>query len=219
MKHVNAYFDHFYQMPCMGFLHPKTVYRLIEEDNLSPHLAAGICSITAMVVSTAEVGRVFAARCNEQVEFHLVRNFGQLRADSLIFHVLVTVYNWMCGPLSRVWMWSSTAARLIKCLQLNYDPDYRSVRTTHIQRELHRRSVWQIYIIDHFLSGGFEEHLLLPTSSMHLRLPCGDETFREGLPSTMETLNRNSSIPSDRNDNNIHAAYVRLLTIRSQILR
>jgi hypothetical protein len=116
-------------------------------------------------------------------------------------------------------MWTSTASRLIKCLQLNYEPDVQSSRENFTQREIQRRSVWQIYLIDHFLSGGFEEHLLLPSSSMHLRLPCTDQVFRDEAPSAMETLDRNPSIPSNLGDYSLDACHVRLLTIRSQVLR
>jgi hypothetical protein len=219
LKHVDCYFDYYFHMPCMGFLHPRSVYRLIDEDKLSPHLAAGICSITATFVSTVASGAALAARCNEQVEYHVFRNFGFMERDLLVFHVLAAVYNWMSGSLSKVWMWTSTASRLIKCLQLNYEPDTRSDQETFAQREIQRRSVWQIYIIDHFLSGGYEEHLLLPSSSMHIRLPCTDSVFKDELPSAMETLDKNPSIPSNVGDYSLDACHVRLLTIRSQVLR
>lgn len=203
----------------MGFLHPGTVYRLIEEDKLPPALAAGICSITADFVSPGEAGRSLALRCNEQVEFHVLRNCAFMASEYLVYHVLATLYNWMSGPLSKVWMWTATASRLIKCLQLNYEPDLRSTHETYPEREIQRRSIWQIYIIDHFLSGGHDEHLLLPSSSIHIRLPCSDQVFRDELPSTMETLDKSPSIPSNVVDYSLDACHVRLLTIRSQVLR
>ncbi|KAH8674045.1 hypothetical protein BX600DRAFT_509252 [Xylariales sp. PMI_506] len=218
LKHVNMFFDHFFWMPCMGFLHAGTVYRAIDEDKLSPYLAAGICSLTAQFVAPGDAGRALAARCNEQVEYHLLRNFGFMERGFLVYHVFATVYNWMSGPLSKVWMWTATASRMIKCLQLNYEPDTRSTHETAIEREVQRRSVWQIYIIDHFLSGGFEEHLLLPSSSVHIRLPCTDEIFKEGQPSNMETLDKNPSLPPQLGDYSLDACHVKLLTIRSQVL-
>ncbi|KAI1867032.1 hypothetical protein JX265_007608 [Neoarthrinium moseri] len=219
LKHANIYFDHLFHMPCMGFLHPGTIYRLIDEDKLSPALAAGICSITADFVSPGPAGREFAVRCNERLEHDALRNFAFMDQEQLVFHVLATVYNWMSGPLSKVWMWTATAGRLIKCLQLNYEPDHRSVQVAPSEREIQRRGVWQIYIIDHFLSGGHDEHLLLPSNSIHIRLPCSDQVFRDDLPSTMETLDRNPSIPSSLGDYSLDACHVRLLTIRSQVLR
>jgi hypothetical protein len=204
-------------MPCMGFLHPGTIYRLIEDDKLPLPLAAGICSITADFVSPGPAGRALALRCNEQLEFFILRNCAFMTRDYLVYYLLATLYNWMSGPLAKVWMWTATASRLIKCLQLNYEPGTRSPQESYAEREIQRRSVWQIYIIDHFLSGGYDEHLLLPSSSIHIRLPCSDQVFRDELPSAMETLdNTPSLLPADYS---LDACHVRLLTIRSQVLR
>ncbi|KAM0812662.1 hypothetical protein AB5N19_12653 [Seiridium cardinale] len=219
LKHADVYFEQLFHMPCMGFLHAPTIYRLIEEDKLPPALAAGICSITADFVSPGAAGCALALRCNEQVEFFIIRNSAFMSREYLVYHLLATLYNWMSGPLSKVWMFTATASRLIKCLQLNYEPDLRPTQETYPEREIQRRSVWQIYIIDHFLSGGHDEHLLLPSSSIHIRLPCSDQVFRDGLPSAMETLDKNPSIPSNVGDYSLDACHVRLLTIRSQVLR
>ncbi|ORY70095.1 uncharacterized protein BCR38DRAFT_99560 [Pseudomassariella vexata] len=218
LKHVDAYFDYFFHMPCMNFLHPVTVYRWVEEDNFPPHLAAAICSISSSLVSTVSPGRALAARWNEQVEYYVFQNLVHLEPELLLYHVLVTVYNWMYGPWSKVWMYVSTAARLIRCLQLNYDPDIKANQVNFSQQEIQRRSVWQIYLIDHFLSGGFDEHLLLPSNSMHVRLPCSDQVFKDGLPSMMETLVKNPAIQSNPNDYSLDAYHVKILTIRREVL-
>jgi hypothetical protein len=219
LKHVDFYFEHLFHMPCMGFLHPATVYRSIQEDKLPPPLAAGICAITAEFLAPGDVGRSLSARWNEQVEFHVLRNFAFMDRELLVYHVLATIYNWMSGPLSKVWMWTSTASRLIKCLQLNYEPDTRCGQETYPEREIQRRSVWKIYIIDHFLSGGHDEHLLLPSNALHIRLPCADRTFMDEQPSTMETLDKSPLVSSIPGDYSLDACHVRLLSIRSQILR
>ncbi|KAI0168418.1 hypothetical protein BJ166DRAFT_256381 [Pestalotiopsis sp. NC0098] len=219
LKHVDVYFEQLFHMPCMGFLHPGTIYRLIEQDKLPPPLAAGICSITADFVSPGAAGRAFALQCNEQLEFFVLRNCAFMSRDYLVYHLFAVLYNWVSGPLAKVWMWTATASRLIKCLQLNYEPDLRSSQETYAEREIQRRSVWQIYIIDHFLSGGHDEHLLLPSSTIHIRLPCSDQAFRDELPSTMDTLDKVPPIPAIIGDNSLDACHVRLLTIRSQVLR
>ncbi|ETS76310.1 hypothetical protein PFICI_11697 [Pestalotiopsis fici W106-1] len=219
LKHVDVYFEQLFHMPCMGFLHPGTIYRLIEQDKLPPPLAAGICSITADFVSPGAAGRAFALQCNEQLEFFVLRNCAFMTRDYLVYHLLAVLYNWVSGPLAKVWMWTATASRLIKCLQLNYEPDLRSSQETYAEREIQRRSVWQIYIIDHFLSGGHDEHLLLPSSSIHIRLPCSDQVFRDEQPSTMDTLDKIPPVPASLGDNSLDACHVRLLTIRSQVLR
>lgn len=167
-----------------------------------------------------------------------MKTFGQMCPDLLVLHAFVTTYNWQSGPLSKVWMWTSTAARLIKCLQLNYDPGRNPAGRDFAQQETLRRTVWLIWVIDQFLAGGFNEHLLLPSASMHLKLPCGDEAFKVGAASTALTLKESSLSPSPSppsssfsssnilgcsqpglNDFSLTAALIRLLNIRSQILR
>lgn len=67
----------------MGFLHPGTIYRLLDEDKLPPALAAGICSITADFVNPGPSGRSFAISCNEQVEFQVLRDFASMSSEQL----------------------------------------------------------------------------------------------------------------------------------------
>lgn len=52
LTHMDVYFESFWYIPCQGILHPATTYRLIEEDKLSPHLAAAVVSLTATVVGS-----------------------------------------------------------------------------------------------------------------------------------------------------------------------
>lgn len=221
LKHVDAYFEHFFHMPCMGVLHEPTIYRLIEEDNLSPDLAAAVCSITATLVSTVSAGQTLAALCNESVEYYLFRNLGLMEPELLTFYVLTSMYNWMSGPWSKVWMNISTAARLIRCLQLNYDPEYKNGagQVSATQQEIQRRSVWHIYLIDHFLSSGHDEHVLLQSDLMHLRLPCSDQSFRDGSPSPVKLINGDPFSSTSLTDQSLNAYHVRILTIRSHILR
>ncbi|KAK8090197.1 hypothetical protein PG997_005158, partial [Apiospora hydei] len=188
LQHMDVYFEAFWYVPCQGILHPATTYRLIEENRLPPYLAAAVVSVTSTMVTSISQGRQLAAQCNEQVEQYVMRQFGHMDPDLLVLQAFVTTYNWMSGPLSKVWMWTSTAARLARCLGLTHEPEYRPEEGGFARQESLRRAVWQIWIIDRYLSGGFEEHVLLPSDAMQLKLPCNDDVFRQGLPSTEATL-------------------------------
>ncbi|KAK8124825.1 uncharacterized protein PG998_000584 [Apiospora kogelbergensis] len=212
LQHMDVYFEAFWYVPCQGILHPATTYRMIDENRLPPYLAAAVVSITSTVVTDVSQGRLLAAQCNEQVEQHVMRQFGHMDPNLLVLQAFVTTYNWMSGPLSKVWMWTSTAARLARCLGLINEPEYRQE-----EGECLRRAVWQIWSIDRYLSGGFEEHVLLPSSSMQLKLPCNDDVFRQELPSTEATLHEVPLQPN-HGDFSLNAAHVRLLNLRTQIL-
>lgn len=215
---MDVYFEAFWYVPCQGILHSATTYRLIEENSLPPYLAAAVVSITSTMVTNISQGRLLAAQCNEQVEQYVMRKFGHMDPDLLVLQAFVTTYNWMSGPLSKVWMWTSTAARLARCLGLTHEPEYRPEKGGFARQESLRRAVWQIWTIDRYLSGGFEEHVLLPSSSMQLKLPCNDDVFRQGLPSTEATLHEVPLQPN-HGDFSLNAAHIRLLNLRTQILR
>ena len=218
LQHMDVYFEAFWYVPCQGILHPATTYRMIDENRLPPYLAAAVVSITSTVVTDVSQGRLLAAQCNEQVEQHVMRQFGHMDPNLLVLQAFVTTYNWMSGPLSKVWMWTSTAARLARCLGLINEPEYRQEEGGYARQECLRRAVWQIWSIDRYLSGGFEEHVLLPSSSMQLKLPCNDDVFRQELPSTEATLHEVPLQPN-HGDFSLNAAHVRLLNLRTQILR
>ncbi|KAK7952568.1 uncharacterized protein PG986_008296 [Apiospora aurea] len=217
LQHMDVYFEAFWYVPCQGILHPATTYRLIEENRLPPYLAAAVVSVTSTMVTSISQGRQLAAQCNEQVEQYVMRQFGHMDPDLLVLQAFVTTYNWMSGPLSKVWMWTSTAARLARCLGLTHEPEYRPEEGGFARQESLRRAVWQIWIIDRYLSGGFEEHVLLPSDAMQLKLPCNDDVFRQGLPSTEATLHEVPLQPN-HGDFSLNAAHVRLLNLRTQIL-
>ncbi|KAK8048439.1 zinc finger transcription factor 1 [Apiospora phragmitis] len=217
LQHMDVYFEAFWYVPCQGILHPATTYRLIEENRLPPYLAEAVVSITSTMVTSISQGRLLAAQCNEQVEQYVMRKFGHMDPALLVLQAFVTTYNWMSGPLSKVWMWTSTAARLARCLGLIHEPEYRLEEGGFARQESLRRAVWQIWIIDQYLSGGFEEHVLLPSSAMQLKLPCNDDVFRQGLPSTEATLHEVPLQPN-HGDFSLNAAHIRLLNLRIQIL-
>ncbi|KAK8041927.1 zinc finger transcription factor 1 [Apiospora rasikravindrae] len=217
LQHMDVYFEAFWYVPCQGILHPATTYRLIEENRLPPYLAAAVVSVTSTMVTSISQGRLLAAQCNEQVEQYVMRQFGHMDPDLLVLQAFVTTYNWMFGPLSKVWMWTSTAARLARCLGLTNEPEYRPEEGGFARQESLRRAVWQIWIIDRYLSGGFEEHVLLPSDAMQLKLPCNDDIFRQGLPSTEATLHELPLQPN-HGDFSLNAAHIRLLNLRTQIL-
>jgi hypothetical protein len=219
---MDAYFQHYFHMPCMGVLHEPTIYRMIDNNTLPPILAAAVCAITASLVSSVSAGKELAEQCNETVEWFLFRKQGDMEADLLPYYVLSLVYNWMSKPWGKVWMTVAQAARLIRCLQLNYEPEVPSDREQQmspVDQEIRRRSVWQIYIIDHFLGSGYDDYILLPSSLMHLRLPSMDSAFKEGRPSTVKLVDGNPFATTNCAEQSFSACHIRILTIRSQILR
>lgn len=229
--------EYIYPMPTLAIFHPRTTYQEIQvrrsgvgvlaEDVLltwcfqdgtfRPVTAAALCSVAAFFVAPADSStREFAAKCAEIVEFHLFRTLGSLVESNVILFALSFVYNVFIGQYGKSWQNLALVARLATGLQLNWEA-YPDDPHHFVQREINRRLVWQIFINDRHLAGGFEEYILLREEHMKIRLPCSDQAFREKNPVVMERI---SDVPLMKNAGSpsIPAYAVRLLNIRHHIL-
>jgi hypothetical protein len=217
LEHLNVWFEILHPVQCYGFFHPQTTFKEAEERRFTSIIAAGVCSITGMFLSPDDEGRKFTERCNHWVKFHLSRTAGIFTKERLTLLVLSSIYDLIVGDWPKVWEYSSTASRIITAMQYNWDASGGSF----IEQESLRRLVWQIYIIDRFLAGGYDEHLTLREESLYLRLPCQDLSFRNNQVSTSnERLNQRPLHASHNKggDVSLLAINLRLMSIRHQLL-
>lgn len=216
-KHFGVYFQFFFPLPCYGFLHPATTYEDLDNGNISEPLAAGICALTSRLLPASHCNDDFRTRCTDIVDFHIFRNMDAfLRVNSrenLVILVLAVCYNWMEGLWNKVWMYLALAARVVTALQMNWDEPGLSAK-----QESSRRLVWMIWLLDRFLAGGFDDHLVLRDDMMNLRLPCSNETFRDGTVPYADTSSRNPGSLKRSTELSMYACHIKLSRIRHQIL-
>jgi len=79
-------------------------------------------------------------------------------------------------------------------------------------REEHRRTLWSLYMLDRLGTCGTNRTGLCPDSALRLRLPCPENTFRDGLPNDSPTLKVLNESPPDQLGNVGALARVILLT-------
>lgn len=203
---------------CYSFFHPATTIREAEEQKFSSILAAGICSVAGLFIAPDAAGQKFTERCNVWVKFHLSRTVGTFTKDRLALLVLSSIYDFLVGDWPKVWEYSSTASRIVTAMQYNWD----ATTGSFIEQESVRRLVWQVYIMDRFLAGGFNEHLTLREEDIYLSLPCSDYAFRaDHAVKPMERLDQRPPPNNPKHVDNVSilAITVRLFSVRHEILR
>ncbi|KAI9166673.1 transcriptional regulatory protein [Paramyrothecium foliicola] len=213
LRHIDAYFEHLYWIPCLGFLHPETTYRQIQDGTFNPAQAAAVSAIASVFVESGEASREFGRKCSDQVEFHLFRNIYRFDEDALMLYALCGAFNFLNGSFAKCWQCLGIATRLMLGLQANWEVGPR--KGTFVQQECQRRIAWQIFTIDRLLAGGYEEYISCRAENMRIRLPCNEAAFRENRPVIAERL---SDRPGQgRSAVNLHAYQLRVIDIRHRI--
>ncbi|KAH7162379.1 fungal transcriptional regulatory protein [Dactylonectria estremocensis] len=213
MKHMDAYFEYIYYMPCMGFFRRNTVYQEIQDGTFDPATAAAMCAVTSLFVNPGEAGRVFSMKCSEQVELYVFHSIFRFAEEVLILYALNGYHNFLHGHLAKVWQCFGIATRLMIGLQVNWDVRPRDRSFAH--QETMRRIVWQFFYLDRLLAGGYEEYIGCRDEIMKIRLPCSEEAFRADRAVIVERLHEK---PKGKGNMGIHGYQLRLIDIRHRVL-
>jgi len=198
--------------PSVVVMRPRLTSHL-QDGVFQPVKAAAMCSVAAYFVNPGEAGREFAAKCAENVEFVLYRTIGTLNESSVLLSIMNLVHNFYSGQYAKCWQGHALAWRLVQALQLNWE-HHSDYRQNFLRREINRRLAWQLFMIDRQLAGGFDEYILVREEHMRLRLPSGDQSFRENSPAVMDVLNGNKPTQCQ----SIAGYTLRLMNIRHHIL-
>ncbi|KAH7170282.1 fungal transcriptional regulatory protein [Dactylonectria macrodidyma] len=213
MKHMDAYFQYIYYMPCMGFFRRNTVYQEIQDGTFDPATAAAMCAVTSLFVNPGEAGRVFSMKCSEQVELYVFHSIFRFAEKVLILYALNGYHNFLHGHLAKVWQCFGIATRLMLGLQVNWDIRPRDRSFAH--QETMRRIVWQFFYLDRLLAGGYEEYIGCRDEIMKIRLPCSEEAFKADRAVIVERLHEKSK---SKGNMGIHGYQLRLIDIRHRVL-
>lgn len=106
------------------------------------------------------------------------------------------------------WIRIGMAISIAQSLNLMSEPPNLANST----REEHRRTLWSIYMLDRLGTCGTNRTGLFPDSALRLRLPCPENTFRDGSPNDSPTLKVLDESPPDQLGNFGALAKVILLT-------
>jgi hypothetical protein len=138
-----------------------------------------------------------------------------LNDSNLLLSTLDVLHSFFAGEYARAWQSLGMACRLMQGLQLNWDSHPSETTRDFVQKESNRRIVWQLFLIDRVLAGGYDEYLLCNEDKMKLRLPCSDQAYRENRPVVMERLHEK---PRPSTEISLYAYQIRLWNIRHHVL-
>lgn len=107
------------------------------------------------------------------------------------------------------------AARIAYGMHLNHEAN---IPMPFISKEVRRRIMWSIYILDKFYAGGFTELTLCNESTMHINLPCEERNFELDIPTATPTLTPTSPSGALESGTGLMGHMCRLVKIRHDIL-
>lgn len=243
---IDLYLSRVHPVRCLGFLHiPTFMERFRQDDSLYADqfgLIYAICALAApfyyakYVTASAmtcsrfhQAGRGWAAsalHCS-------FATFGSPAVECLSTACLLHEHMLRVGDHAKAFLVSGIVARQVQILQLNmeHDNDVLCELPEAIPwavKESRRRLFWASYLQDAFIECGIDQLRLIATDDIQIQLPCLEDYFIRSQPCLTEPLslvaaNGTSTDsfrrPGESSNLDLRAIYIRLMAIRSKILR
>ncbi|OQV08718.1 Fungal specific transcription factor domain-containing protein isoform 2 [Cladophialophora immunda] len=127
--------------------------------------------------------------------------------------ILLAVHQFVGCNYRSAWIRIGMAISIAQSLNLMSEPPDLAIST----REEHRRTLWSIYMLDRLGTCGTNRTGLFPDSALRLRLPCPENTFRDGSPNDSPTLKLLNESPPDQLGN--VGAFARVILLTSTLSR
>ncbi|RNJ55318.1 hypothetical protein D7B24_008748 [Verticillium nonalfalfae] len=193
---VDAFFENIYPLPSYAFLHPETTKRRCRDAQVHRALASAVCAIAALHMGR---DRQLASRWIQGAEQSIWLHLGSPTIPRLQTLLLIIHFRMETGAFQRAFMLTATAARFATAMRLNYErPDLDP-----ISREVRRRIVWSLKIMERYFSIGLPEFELCPIESIYLEFPSPEEQFEV----------------TSRGENGTYRLLIRLETIRRDVMK
>ncbi|KAH6689553.1 hypothetical protein F5X68DRAFT_253960 [Plectosphaerella plurivora] len=193
---VDAFFEHVYPMPSYAFLHPETTKRRCRQGQVHGALTSATAAIASLYLGG---DRQRAGQWTDMSEQSIWLNLERPTVARLQTLLLVIHYRMETGNFQRAFMLSATAARFAAAMRLNYERPELDL----VGREVRRRIVWSLKIIERYFSSGLPEFELCPTESIYIEYPSPEEDFNHGPPG----------------ENGAYRLHLRLETVRRDIMK
>lgn len=190
---VEFYFAHVYPLSSYAFLHPQTTIRQCINGQLETSLSYAIAAVASYHQGPSSPQR---REREEQAELSwaqaaedlIWRNLESPSVSRLQALLLVILYRVETGAFQRAFMLSALAARAAAAMRLNHERDpgpssssagqgNSSSSSKTISREVRRRVMWSLKLVERYFSTGLPEFELCPVESVYLELPCWEHEF------------------------------------------
>ena len=167
---IDVFFEKIYPLPSYAFLHPATTKKRCRDGLVHRPLAQAIAALTVFYTARE---REPASQWIQDAEQTIWENLEQPSIPRLQTLLLVIHYRMELGNFQRAFMLAAIAARFAAAMRLNHErPDLDP-----IAREVRRRIVWSLKIVERYFSIGLPEFELCPFETIYLDLPIPEEEF------------------------------------------
>ncbi|KAJ3538534.1 hypothetical protein NM208_g5870 [Fusarium decemcellulare] len=178
-KHIDAYFEFIYPIPCYSFVHRTTVLHSWSTGELDQCFIRGLCSIATRCLYPGDVPRLDQARTwIQEAEAELYTQTGRPTTSNVEAWVFIALHYGLEWNFQKMLVSMSLLSRLAFTLRLNREDP----RLPFLVRERRRRLMWSIFVTDTLYSSGKLEFKSCPIEAIHLQLPCNEHSFAMDSP-------------------------------------
>ncbi|OKL58639.1 hypothetical protein UA08_06242 [Talaromyces atroroseus] len=222
-SHVQAFFEYLYPIPAYRFIHKGLFLRSFYQNQVDPLLLQCVCGVAARFIRPRrhqqDKALDYAQNWLKQAEVQTWQRIGEMKIQTLQTMLLLICWHSIERNISSVWILSGVVARIAFGMRLNYEVNNN--RDSLVVREIRRRVMWSIFILDKFYAGGFSDVTLCPVEAMHIQLPCQERSFELEIPVETCYLNIDTlgvAPDYDRNTGTM-GNVIRMVAIRHRILQ
>ncbi|KAF5013887.1 hypothetical protein FDECE_136 [Fusarium decemcellulare] len=214
-KHIDAYFEFIYPIPCYSFVHRTTVLHSWSTGELDQCFLRGLCSITTRCLYPGDIPRLDQARTwIQEAEAELYTHTGRPTTSDVEAWVFIALHYGLEGNFQKMLVSMSLLSRLAFTLRLNREDP----RLPFLVRERRRRLMWSIFVTDTLYSSGKLEFKSCPIEAIHLQLPCNEHSFAMDSPVVTGRI-KPSGAHSDHLELGLAAYCLRVLELRDRSFR
>ncbi|KAJ5856030.1 uncharacterized protein N7529_009974 [Penicillium soppii] len=213
--YVDAYFEHIAPLCENGFIHRAIFLRAWTSGTVDPALLKAVCSASAAFMCTEPCTIEFREKWRTEAEAYVWSNIG--RPSMAVLQVLVVVISQNCA-LSRFLALQpmlGIAAKMAYMLRLNHE----NPQLSSIAREIRRRVMWSIFILDKRLAAGQPDLISCPKELMHIQLPSNERNFELAISARTGNLLPAQIDENDSTSLGTRAFFCKLSNIRHEILQ
>ena len=245
---VKEYFENIHPLRCYAFIHRPSFLQRIEESSNEDHdrnsLLHIVCALGAkfyalQYTSTLKPvpSRTILSSGNawaKRAQALLFAELGTISVQNLMTAVLLHDHEIRVGDYASAFVITGTITRMAQALQLNLEyskeifHDEPHNGPTVCSKEARRRLMWSCYVLDTLIGSGVDQLTLFSEPDIKIQLPCNERNFVLQVPCVTEMLQvgrflpfiATEHIPPRAIDNiGIVALYIRLMSVRKQVLR
>ncbi|TPX16965.1 uncharacterized protein E0L32_003527 [Thyridium curvatum] len=173
---VDAFFELIYPLPSYTFLHPQITKRRGKSGMSHRALTSAICAVAALYLGSingVRVRRQTTSSWIQTAEQSLWMNLESPTIPRLQALLLVIQYHMETSRFQRAFMLTATASRFAAAMRLNHE----RTDLDFIGREVRRRILWSLKIVERYFSVGLAEFDPLPIEVIYIDYPCSEEDF------------------------------------------